>query len=107
MTGTRAGNCWLSRFAAIEHISPEIQKKRGNPLALAATIDWLEKRGITFTSHVFTDHDHIKWMKVETIWTDANAFGRSVYSGRKAALEALKGAKEARQAATDKAVREE
>ena len=23
MTGTRAGNCWLSRFAAIEHISPE------------------------------------------------------------------------------------
>lgn len=56
---------WLSRFAAIEHISPEIQKKRGNPLALAATIDWLEKRGITFTSHVFTDHDHIKWKKVE------------------------------------------
>lgn len=42
-----------------------------------------------------------------TIWTDTNAFGWSVYSGRKAALEALKGAKEARQAATDKAVREE
>ncbi len=55
---------WLSRLASVRHISPEAQRY-DNAFSPAPTLAWLAATGIKFEAARFSDHDHIKWRRVE------------------------------------------